>query len=282
MAELLARVARRRGGDQPSPYVALLASRLRSQRVYGVSFAFDLLASLVFGAVEFFEVWIVFHNVRSFGGMSFAQVCLVFGLSHCAYSLSQVMVGHVDTLPTLLRTGTLEAFHLRPLSLLGQLITSEIALRRLGWVVVGAGALAYGLLANPIAWSPSTVALLTLSLASGLAVFSGIIVAAAACQFFLVEGQELTNAFTYGGRYASQQPASILPGYLVAAFVVAIPVAFVGYVPALALLRLGAPAEIPWLQPSLAWASPLIAGWVWLCVAGLWRFGVRHYQSAGG
>lgn len=273
----MAEVTRQRG-----PYATILASRLRSQRVYGTSFALDVSASLLFGLIEFVEVWIVFHNVRSFGGLSFDQICLLFGLSHCAYALSQVLVGHVDTLPTFLREGTMEAFYLRPLSLLGQLVTSEIALRRLGWVAVGGTALGYGLVVNPIAWSPATVVLLVMTLLSGVAIFCGIFVAAAACQFFLIDGQELTNAFTYGGRYASQQPASIFPPYLVGVFVVAVPVAFVGYVPTLALLGLSAPATIGWLDPRLAWATPAIAGMVWLVVSELWRLGVRHYQGGGG
>lgn len=267
---------------QPGPYAAILRSRLRSQRVYGASFALDAAASLLFGLIEFVEVWIVFHNVRSLGGLGFDQICLLFGLSHCGYAVSQILVGHVDTLPTYLREGTLEAFALRPLSLLGQLVTSEIALRRLGWVAVGVAALGYGLATNPIAWSPATVTLILISLVCGVAIFCGVFVAAAACQFFLIEGEELTNAFTYGGRYASQQPASIFPPYLVGAFVVAVPVAFVGYVPTLALLGLAAPAEIGWLDPRLAWASPVVAAWVWLVVAGLWRLGVQHYQGGGG
>ncbi|GAB76921.1 ABC transporter permease [Austwickia chelonae] len=267
---------------QRGPYATILASRLRSQQVYGVSFTLDVAASMLFGLIEFVEVWIVFHNVRSLGGLSFEQVCLLFGMSHGAYSVSQVLVGHVDSLPLFLREGTLDAFYLRPLSILGQLMTSEIALRRLGWVTVGVGALGYGLSANPIDWSPATVLLLVLCLVSGIAIFCGIFVAAAACQFFLIDGAELTSAFTYGGRYASQQPTSIFPPYLVGIFVLAVPVAFTGYVPALALLGLDAPEQLPWLLPELAWASPLVAAWVWLVVAGLWRLGVRHYQGGGG
>ncbi|WP_116112499.1 ABC transporter permease [Austwickia chelonae] len=275
-------MAERAKDRQRGPYATILVSRLRSQKVYGVSFTLDVAASLLFGLIEFVEVWIVFHNVRSLGGLTFAQVCLLFGLSHCAYSVSQVLVGHVDSLPTFLREGTLEAFYLRPLSILGQLMTSEIALRRLGWVVVGVTALGYGLAVNPIAWSPTTVLLLVLCLASSVIIFCGIFVAAAACQFFLIEGAELTNAFTYGGRYAAQQPTSIFPPYLIGLFVVAVPVAFTGYLPALALLGLDAPEQIPWLLPQLAWASPLVAAGVWLVVAWLWNRGTKHYQGGGG
>lgn len=263
-------------------YRVILASRLRSQGVYRISFATEVAASLLFGLIEFAEVWIVFHNVTVLGGLTFAQVLLVFGLAHTGYSTSQVIVGHVDTLPTYLRLGTFDTFCTRPLSLLGQLLTSDIQLRRLGWSLVGFVALGWGLAANEIAWTPATVLLLALTIASSIAIFAGIFLWAAALQFFLIEGAETTNAFTYGGRYASQQPASILPLPLVVLFVLAVPVALTGYVPTLALLDLPAPAALPWLHPGFAWAAPLVAAWVWLVALALWRFGTRHYQGGGG
>ncbi len=181
-----------------------------------------------------------------------------------------------------LRTGTLETFHLRPLSLLGQLVTAEVTLRNIGWLGVACAALGYGLATNPVAWSPATVLLIVLSVASGAAIFSGVFVWAAALQFFLIDGREGVNAFTYGGRYASQQPTSILPAPLLVLFVAVVPVAFTGYLPTLALLGRTAPPQLPWLNPALAWAAPLVAGGVWLVALGLWRLGVRHYQGGGG
>lgn len=263
-------------------YRVILGSRLRSQRVYRVSFATEVAASLLFGLIEFAEVWVVFGHVTSLGGLTFAQILLLFGLAHVGYAVSQILVGHVDSLPTYLRAGTLDTFCVRPLSLLGQLLTSDLQLRRLGWGAVGVGALVAGLLANDIAWSPGRVALLALALTSSVAIFSGIFVWAAALQFWLLDGAEVTNAFTYGGRYASQQPTSILPWPLVVTFALAVPVAFTGYVPTLALLGLPAPATYPWLQPTLAWAGPLVAAWAWLVALGLWRLGARHYHGGGG
>lgn len=263
-------------------YCVLLALRVRSQRVYGPSFAIDVLGSVLFGLIEFAEVWIVFHNVTSLGGMTFAQVCLLFGISHTGYAASQVLFGHVDRVPLYLRTGTFEAFYLRPLGLLGQLITSEVALRRLGWLIVGLGALGYAVVVNDLPATPRTAALLMLGVSGSAAIFGGIFVWAAALQFFLIDGDEATNAFSYGGRYASQQPASIFPTPLLVAFAVAVPVAFTGYLPALALLELPAPANAPWLDPMLAWATPLVAAWVWLVAFALWRWGTRHYQGGGG
>lgn len=262
-------------------YAVLLASRVRSQRAYTASFAIEVAASMLFGFIEFAEVWIVFHNIRSLGGMTFEQVCLLFGLSNTGYALSQIVVGHVDRIPHYLRSGTLEVFHLRPLSLLGQLVTSEVALRRIGWLVVGLGALAYAIVANELPATPRTAALLTLGVACSAAIFGALFVWAAALQYVLIDGQEATNAFTYGGRYASQQPTSLFGMPLLLIFV-AVPVAFTGYLPALALLELPAPTVAPWLDPALAWAAPAVAAIAWLVALVLWRWGVRHYQGAGG
>lgn len=263
-------------------YRMLLGSRIRSQRMYTTSFVLDVVGSLLVGLVEFAEVWIVFHNVETFGGMTFAQICLLFGISHVGFSFSQVLFGHVDRIPLYLRTGTLEAFYLRPLSVLGQLVTSEVAFRRLGWGALSVVVLTWALAVVDIVWSPAKVALLVLALASSIALFAALFVAAAGLQFFLVDGQEMTNAFTYGGRYASQQPASIFTRGLVIAFVVAVPVAFTGYVPTLGLLDLPAPRTLPWLGPQLAWFAPLVAAWTWVLALLCWRVGARHYQGGGG
>ncbi|GAB48562.1 ABC transporter permease [Mobilicoccus pelagius] len=263
-------------------YRALILSRLRSQRVYTTSFALDVVGSLLTGAVEFAEVWIVFHNVRSLGGLTFAQICLLFGIAHTGFSFSQVVFGHVDRITRYLRAGTLEAFYLRPLSLLGQLVTSEVALRRLGWGALSVVVLGWALVAVDLAWTPAKVVLLVSSIVSAAALFGALFVAAAGLQFFLVDGEEMTNAFTYGGRHASQQPASIFGPGLVTAFVFAVPVAFTGYVPTLGLLDLPAPTALPWLGAEAAWLCPLVAAWTWVVALTCWRIGTRHYQGGGG
>ena len=103
---------------------------------------------------------------------------------------------------------------------------------------------------------------------------------AASLQFFLVNGAELTNSFTYGGSYAvvpagvaSSRPAEAglrLPG----ARRRSPPTC-----PTLALLDLPGPPRLPaWL----AWCTPLAAVWVWVAALRLWRWGTRHYQGGGG
>ncbi|MBF6074540.1 ABC transporter permease [Nocardia beijingensis] len=268
-----------RSGSWSTPYVAVLRSRLRAQRSYRLSFASELLSAFLVGLVELAEVWLIFRTARVLGGLDLDAALLLFGLSNTSFALSQVLFGHLDTLPALIRMGQLDAYHLRPQPLLLQLITSDISLRRFARASVSIVALAAGAARNDIAWTSETAALLTLTLVGGIALFGGIFVCAAGLQFYLIDGSELTNSFTYGGSFAATQPASVFPTPMRLLFGFAIPVSFTAYLPTLALLGLPGP---PLLPTWLAWLTPVAALWVWLLALGLWRSGTRHYQGGGG
>jgi ABC-2 type transport system permease protein len=204
---------------------------------------------------------------------------LLFGLSNLSWSVADMLVGHVDTLPTYVRAGTLDAFYLRPQPVLAQLMTSEFSLRRLARLAVGVVTMVIGLTWNHVVLGPRVLALLGVTIIFGSLIFAALFVSAAALQFFLINGAEFTNTFTYGGSYASAQPASIFPGPLKVTFGFLVPVAFVAYLPTLSILHLPGPPGLPvWL----AWFTPLAAAWSWGVALLLWRWGSRHYQGGGG
>lgn len=262
-----------------TPYRAVLASRIRAQRSYPAGFALDLMGSLLIGVTEFGEVWVIFHNVQVLGGLDFDAMLVLFGLSNLGFSIADLVFGHLDTLPTYIRAGTLDAFYLRPLPVLSQLMTSEIDLRRVSRILVALVALVAGLARTDVALTVHNASLLALTIVFGSLIFAALFVCAASLQFFLINGAELTNAFTYGGSYASSQPASVFPGPLKMLFGYVVPVVFTAYLPTLALLDLPGPAGLPaWL----AWLTPLAALWVWLLAFALWRWGTHHYQGGGG
>ncbi|MBL1078659.1 ABC-2 family transporter protein [Nocardia sp. 2] len=262
-----------------APYRAVLASRLRAQRAYPLSFATDVLSAFLIGLLEFAEMWVIFSNVPQLGGLDLDGMLLLYGLSNTSFAIADMLVGHADTLPTYIRMGKLDAFYLRPQPLLLQLMTSDIALRRVARIAVAATVLGLGMARNDIDWSAGNLALFALTLLSGIAIFAGLFICAAGVQFFLIDGSEMTNAFTYGGSYASMQPTSVFPTPMKLIFGFLIPVAFTSYLPSIELLGIPGPALLPgWL----AWASPLAALWVWVAALCAWRIGTRHYQGGGG
>ena len=261
------------------PYRAVLGARVRAQSSYRASFALDLVSSVLIGLVELAEVWVLYRAVDGIGGLDLRAVLLVFGLADTAFSVADLLVGHIDTLPQYLRAGTFDIFCLRPQPLLAQLITSDISLRRLTRVTVGLTVLVGSLIANDVTLTPSTVLLLLMSLLTGTAICLAVFVAAAGAQFFLIDAAELTNSVVYGGRYAATQPGSVWSRPVIALFGFAVPMAFTGYLPTLTLLGL----PTPWNLPGWAgWLAPLAAIWMWGLAGLSWRVGTRHYQGGGG
>ncbi len=265
--------------DRLRPYTAMLSARVRAQSSYRANFALDLISSLLVGFVELAEVWVLYRTVDGIGGLDLSAVLLVFGLSDTAFSVADLLVGHLDTLPRYLRAGTFDVFCLRPQPLLAQLVTSDISLRRVSRIAVGLTVLIGSLIANDIALTPGHCLLLLMAVLTGAAICAGVFVAAAGVQFFLIDAAEMTNSIVYGGRYAATQPGSVWNRPLIAVFGFAVPMAFAGYLPTLTLLDL----PTPWNLPSwVGWLAPLAAVWTWALAALAWRTGTRHYQGGGG
>jgi ABC-2 type transport system permease protein len=261
------------------PYRALLGARVRAQSSYRVSFALDLVSSVLVGLVELAEVWVLYRAVDGIGGLDLKAALLVFGLADTAFSIADLLVGHLDTLPDYLRAGTFDVFCLRPQPLLAQLITSDISLRRLTRAAVGLTTLIGSLIANDVRLTLGSLLLLLLSLLAGTATCTAVFVAAAGAQFFLIDAAAMTNSIVYGGRYAATQPGSVWNRPLIALFGFAVPMAFTGYLPTLTVLGL----PTPWHLPGWAgWLAPVAAVWMCGLAALSWRAGARHYQGGGG
>ena len=260
-------------------YRVLLGSRIRAQTGYRTSFSLDVLGSLMVGVVEFVEVYVIFHNVPQLGGLDLTAAVLVFGLANLGFALGDLVAGHLDEVPTLIRLGTLDVLLLRPLSVLGQLMTSDVQLRRLGRAAVGLALLTLALTRADIAWTPARVALLVVTPFAGAVLFAALFLAAGAVQFWLVDGGEFTHAFTYGASYAASFSPAVLSLPLRALFSFVVPAAFTAYLPALALLGLPGPELLPaWL----GWWVPVAAAVAWLVALAAWRLGLRRYTGAGG
>ncbi len=260
-------------------YGTLVRSRVRSQLSYRSSFFINLANAFGVGMLEFAEIYILLANAPTLGGLDFAQAALVFALANLGFSLADLVFGQTDQIPTYIREGTLEAFLVRPLPLLAQMITADFQLRRAGRALFALLVLVVVLTQLSLDVTPATVYLLVVTPLVGLAIYSALFVLAGGVQFFLIEGQEFTNAFVYGSSYAGQVPGSVLLLPMRVLFTFVVPATVASYLPSLLILGLPGP---PWLPAWLGWWAPLFAVWIWLLALLAWRTGLRRYSGAGG
>ena len=260
-------------------YRTVLASRLRSQVEYRTSFGLDLAGSFAIGLSEFVEVYVIFHNVPLLGGLDLRAATLVFALANLGFSLGDLVLGNVDQIPDYIRLGTLDVMLLRPLSVLGQIASIDMSLRRIGRAGFAVLLAAVVLTRLQIRWTPGRVALLAVTPLAGAVMVGALFVLAGAAQFWLLQGAEFTAAFTYGSEYVSSFPAGVFPAPMRVFFTFVVPASFTAYLPALVILGLQGP---PGLPARLGWYSPAVAAAIAGTALLAWRLGVRHYVGAGG
>lgn len=90
-----------------------------------------------------------------------------------------------------------------------------------------------------MAWDPLRVITLSAMLVSGSLIFSGIYILGAALCFRTVQGLEVVNTLTDGGRETAQYPLSIYPRSFLRFFTFLVPFACFNYLPLLWKLGVG-------------------------------------------
>jgi ABC-2 type transport system permease protein len=259
-------------------YARLLVAQVRGHASYRSSFLLDLLGNALVPMIDLAALLAMFRVTRTLGGFSAADVVVMYGLAAVAFAIADLAVGNIEKLREYVRRGLLDAVLVRPLSVLGQLLALDFAIRRVARIVVAGTVLGLALHRAGVVFRPSSVALLVLALVSGVVFFASVFVAGATVAFWWIDSGEFANAFTYGGREFTIYPITVYNGFFRGLFALGLGFGFVAYFPALGLLGrvdpLGLPGWMAWVAPGVA----LVA----LSVAGLmWRVGVRHYRSTG-
>lgn len=265
-------------GERLAVYRSLVAASVRSQLAYPASFALQCAAQALVQLQDMVVILVLFSRVGEMGGFTRQEALLIFGLAGISFGLADMLVGQLDRVSQLVRTGTLDALLLRPLSSMAQICVSDFALRRLGKVGTALAVLGYVLATSDISWTPLRVAVLLITPLTGLVLLGAIWVAASSTTFWLVEGSELPNAVTYGSGMFTSYPVSIFSGWLLRLMAFVIPGAFVAYYPALAILGKPDPLGLP---SVLQYSAPLVALFAAGVAALAWRAGLRHYVGTG-
>ena len=257
----------------------LVGAGIRSQLQYRTSFALDFLGSFLIAFLDFLAVLVIFHNTPRLAEWTVQQVAFLYALSSITFAVTDLLIGHLDLFPRLIRDGNFDILLVRPRGTLFQVLASDFQLRRLGKAAQGILVLVYALSALEIHWTAARVVVLLASIPAGVLIFSAIWVVFGSLAFWTTDSGEFTNAFTYGGNFLAQYPIDIYGAWLRRFLAYLIPLAFVCYFPALYVLGkpdpLGLPRVLQFLSPAVALAAAVVAG----CA---WRFAVRHYRSAGG
>lgn len=259
-------------------YLRFISLSIKAQLQYRASFVMQALGGWMVSASEYAALWALFSRFERLDQWRLAEVAVFYGVVNVAWAWAEGIGRGFDDFGNLVRQGEFDRVLLRPRSTVLQLLGRELTLRRVGRVIQGSVALTWGLSSLGLVASPGTWLWLGAAILGGIALFLGLLLLQATLAFWTVESLEAMNALTYGGVATAQYPLSIYPGWLRLLFTLVVPLGCFAYFPVVGALGLEDP-----LGTSRAWQaiSPLL-GFAFFGLGLIaWRYGVKHYTSAG-
>lgn len=256
-------------------YLHYLSILFKSQMQYRASFWMLSLSQFLVSFTMLAGMYFLFDRFGQIKGWQFHEAALTFGVVHLAFSVSECIARGFDTFSTLVSGGDFDRLLVRPRGTVLQVIGSKFEFTRIGRLAQSLLVLGWAVSMLPIEWSLFKIATLVMMIVSGVCIFTGIFILAATMCFWTVQGLEIANIFTDGGREISQYPLNIYEKWVTRVFTFIIPFACVNYWPLLVILDKAG-------DRTYAYAFTPLAGILFLipCLL-IWRFGVRHYRSAG-
>jgi ABC-2 type transport system permease protein len=227
-----------------------------------------------------FGIALVVERFGTLGGWTTPEVVLLVGLGAAGQGLALSFGDRLE--PTyfsqLVRHGTIDQVLVRPAAPLGWLVASQLEVRHLGRLLVGAGVTVWAADRAGVVWSTGHLLVAALAVACCAVLVLSVCVLGAALTFTTVEGSEVVNIFIYGGVSLTSFPMQIYGSAVRLVFAWVVPFALAVYVPTLILLDRAGP---PGLPAALIWATPsATAAFAALAALG-WRLGLRHYVGTG-
>ena len=238
------------------------------------AFYLTLLAQMLTPLTLLAGMLMLFDRFKQLGHWNAAEVMLCFASIHMAFALSECFARGFDQFSQLVIQGDFDRILVRPRNTVLQVLGAKIELTRFGRMLLSGIVLMVSINSLNLTWTPLKLITLVPDDIGRLHDFHGVFMLAAALCFWTMQGLEVANVFTDGGREMSQYPLDIYRQEVTRFFTFVIPFAAVNYLPLQYILdRPG----------SAAWQAviPLVSVLFLIPCILLWRLGVRHYQSSG-
>ncbi|WP_199618272.1 ABC transporter permease [Paenibacillus alkalitolerans] len=256
-------------------YCKYMLIHLKSQMQYRVSFWLLTLGQSLGPVVTFAGLYFMFERFGNLRGWSLYEAALCYAVIGMAFSLSEMFARGFDTFSSLVINGDFDRLLVRPRNTVLQVLGSKFEFARAGRLVQSCAILAWALYHLPGVITVPKMLTLLLMISGGVLVFTGIFIAAASLSFWTVQGLEVANVFTDGGREMAKYPLNIYRKWVKTFYTFIIPLGCINYMPLLYLVGRADGNEILYMLTPFAGVV-----FIFPCLLA-WNIGVRHYRSTG-
>lgn len=256
-------------------YIKYINMLFKSQVQYRASFWLLTLGQTVTSLTTFAGLYFMFERFGQLKGWSLYEAALCYAVIGMSFALSETFARGFDAFSGLVAGGDFDRLLVRPRNTILQVLGSKFEFGRIGRIALSVIILAWSLSNLPIELTLPKIVTLTLMILCGVFIFTGIFMATAAICFWTIQGLEIANVFTDGGREMAKYPLNIYQKWVTYFFTFIIPFGCVNYIPLLYIL-----GRTDGNEP-LYMLTPLAGVLFFLPCLLVWHIGVRHYRSTG-
>jgi ABC-2 type transport system permease protein len=261
-----------------SSLAALASASLRGGFQYRANAISAVISGFLYQLTGFVSVWIIVSRFNGIGGWTLAEITFLYGMRLCSHGVFYACFSQLFDLDRILITGEYDRFLVRPLPPLLQIFTRKLRVNCFGDMIGGLALLSVASTGVDVDWSPQAVFFLVLAVLGGALVEGSVQITLASLSFrflnLMAVRTTVNEVFNQYGNY----PQSIFPRPLSMLLTFVLPVAFVAFLPASAILDRTDELRV---SPVLAWIAPLVGLCLFLIALRIWTAQSRHYQSAG-
>ena len=254
-------------------YFRALKLHLKSELEYRVSFIISFLSQILVFFSYYFVIIALFSKFNNIKGFTLYEVLLCFAIIQFGFSFNELFARGIDTFDVLIKKGEFDRLLLRPKGILLQVLCNDSDFVKASRLIQALIILVIALVNLKIKWSILKVIVLILMMLSAILIFFGIFVLSASYCFYTIEGLEVRNVFTYGGKHLAQYPIGIFKKGILYFFTFIIPYGFVNYYPLLYFIG---------KSNSLTYAfSPILVLLYLIPCLLVFNKGIKRYSSVG-
>lgn len=214
-------------------YKKYLSLHLKSELEYKSSFIMNLIAQTFVIFCSYFVIINLFNKLGNLKGYTVYEIMIIYGIIQFGFSINEVFNRGFDHFDKLIISGDLDRILTRPRNLYLQIFGWDIDYAKLARVLESFIILLIGIIKVNIIWTPTKILTIILMLMSSIIIFFSIYLIGAAFCFVTIEGLEVKNVFTDGGKDMASYPIDIYKKPFKIFFTIIIPFAFVNYYPLL-------------------------------------------------
>lgn len=254
-------------------YIKTLKMHIKSTLEYKASFIISFISQILVFFSYYFIILSLFSKFGNIKGFTLYEVLLCFSIIQFGYAFCETFARGIDQFDKLIIKGDFDRLLIRPQNILIQVLCYDLDLVKISRLIQAIIVFVIALVNLNINWTILKVVALMLMVLSSIVIFFGIFLLAASFCFFTIQGLEVRNLFTDGGKHMAQYPIGVFNKGFIIFFTIIIPYAFVNYYPLLYVL--GKSNNIFYML------SPLIVFIYLIPCFIIFNIGSKRYQSVG-